>query len=307
MTWLSLTIIAQVLNSVVALFDKYLVTSKRITTPTLYVFYTGFLTIVGIAVYIPSLFLKGMSLPSFANVQTIHIELLVILILAGAFQLIALWALFSSLKKNDASDVVPVIGSLSALFALIIGYLFLNLSLPPHFAAGFGLLIFGTLLISHLRFSWKTFYFSLAGGLGFALYNILLKQILIQTSFDTGFFWISVIVPVLSCSLLFSKKIRGTFHVQRREKHFRATNLILLFNKILAGIAGILLIKAIEVGEVSLVQALGGLQFVFLFLIAIVLGPITPIDFGENVKRKDVYTKLIAISVIVIGFILLFI
>jgi uncharacterized membrane protein len=80
-----------------------------------------------------------------------------------------------------------------------------------------------------------------------------------------------------------------------------------LFNKILAGIAGILLIKAIEVGEVSLVQALGGLQFVFLFLIAIVLGPITPIDFGENVKRKDVYTKLIAISVIVIGFILLFI
>ncbi|MEN9921312.1 MAG: hypothetical protein RLZZ517_290 [Candidatus Parcubacteria bacterium] len=307
MSWLSLTIIAQALNSIVALFDKYLVTSKRITTPILYVFYTGILTIVGVAVYIPSLFIQQTNLPKFSNIEMIGFELFFILLFAGIFQLVALWSLFASLKKNDASDVVPVIGSLSALFALIIGYLFLDTSLPPHFAAGFGLLIFGTLLISHLRFSWKTFYFSLVGGLGFALYNILLKQILIKTSFDTGFFWISIIVPLLSCGLFFSKKIKTTFHVHRKEKHFKVTNLILFFNKILAGIAGILLIKAIEIGEVSLVQALGGLQFVFLFLIAVILGPITPIDFGENIKRKDVYSKLVAISIIVIGFILLFI
>ncbi len=33
---------------------------------------------------------------------------------------------------------------------------------------------------------------------------------------------------------------------------------------ILAGIAGLLVLKAIELGDVSLVQALGGLQFAFL-------------------------------------------
>ena len=117
----------------------------------------------------------------------------------------------------------------------------------------------------------------------------------------------SIITCVLSFSLLFSKKVRNTFHVQRKEKHIKITTSVLIFNKVLAGIAGVLLIKAIELGEVSLVQALGGLQFVFLFLIAVILGPFTPIDFGENVKRKDVYSKLIAISIIVLGFVLLFI
>ena len=40
MSWLSLTILAQLLNSLVAISDKFLVTSKRVTTPLLYVFYT---------------------------------------------------------------------------------------------------------------------------------------------------------------------------------------------------------------------------------------------------------------------------
>lgn len=307
MSWLSLTIIAQFLNSIVAVFDKYLVTSKRMTTPILYVFYTGALTILGILVYIPSLFLSNTSLPKFTNITFLSPILYVLILCAAAFQITALWAMFSSLKKNDASDVVPVIGSLSALFSLIIGFIFLEVSLPAHFTAGFGLLVFGTLLISHLRFTNKTVVFTLLGGFGFAMYNILLKEVLVRTSFDAGFFWISITVAILSCGLLFSKKIRNTFHVQRKERHIKTTSLVMLFSKVLAGIAGILLIKAIEVGEVSLVQALGGLQFVFLFLIAVVVGPLTPLDFGENIKRKDVYSKLVAISIIVIGFILLFI
>lgn len=307
MSWLSLTIIAQLLNSIVALFDKYLVTSKRVTTPILYVFYTGVLTSLGILVYIPSLFISNTALPKFSNISLLSPALFVLIIIAGASQLGALWALFSSLKKNDASDVVPVIGSLSAIFALIAGYLFLGVSLPAHFTVGFGLLVLGTLLISHLRFNKKTILFTLLGGFCFAVYSMLLKEILIRTSFDTGFFWITISVSVLSLFFLFSKKIKNTFYLQRKEKHIKVTGVVMLGNKILAGIAGILLIKAIEVGEVSLVQALGGLQFVFLFLIAIVIGPLTSFDFGENITRKDLYSKLIAISIIVIGFIVLFI
>ncbi len=307
MSWLSLTIIAQVLNSIVALFDKYLVTSKRITTPILYVFYTGVLTFLGVLIYLPSLFISHSSLPKFSNISLLPLSLFIILIFASTFQLLALWALFSSLKKNDASDVVPVIGSLSALFALVIGYIFLEVNLPVHFNIGFGLLVLGTLLISHLRFNKKTVLFTLLGGFSFALFNILLKEILIRTSFDTGFFWISITTTILSFGLLFSKKIRNTFNTQRKEKHIKVTGSVMLGSKILAGIAGVLLIKAIEVGEVSLVQALGGLQFVFLFLIAVIIGPLTPLDFGENITRKDMYSKLVAISVIVMGFVLLFI
>ena len=148
--------------------------------------------------------------------------------------------------------------------------------------------------------------FTLLGGFGFASYNLLLKEVLKITSFDTGFFWISIITALLSICLLFFPQLRSTFHSQRKEKHMKVTGLLLIGNKIIAGIAGILLIKAIEIGEVSMVQALGGLQFLFLFLIAIILGPLTPLDFGENVKRKDMYHKVVAISIIFVGFVLLF-
>lgn len=306
MTWLSLTIIAQFLNSVVALFDKYLVTSKKITTPILYTFLTGALTFLGVFVYVPTLFFPVNGLPYFSLITGISFEVVLLLIVTSLSQLIALWALFSSLKKNDASDVVPVIGSMSAVFALIIGYFFTSLVLPIHFAIGFGFLVVGTLLISHLRFSLKTFLFTLLGGLGFAVHNILLKEVLHITSFDTGFFWFSIITTVLSLTLLFSSRLRKALSSQKKEKHVKTTGSILLANKVLAGIAGILLIKAIEIGEVSLVQALGGLQFVFLFVLALILGPITHVDFGENMGRKDVYQKLISIGIIFAGFVLLF-
>lgn len=307
MSWITLTIIAQFLNSIVAIFDKYLVTSKRVTTPTLYVLYTGVLTSLGAIIYIPSLFFAHEALPSFSNITGIGFGIFLLLILTGLAQLTGLWALFSSLKRNDASDVVPVIGSLSALFSLIIGYLFLNTVLPVNFIIGFGLLVFGTLLISHLRFTRKTFLFTLLGGFCFALYSILFKEILIRTSFDTGFLLVSLMTAVLSLGLLFFSKIRTMIHSQKKEKHIKGTGLLMFGNKLIAGVAGVLIIKAIEVGEVSIIQALGGLQFVFLFLIAIVIGPATPIDFGENVKRKDVYSKLTAVSIIFIGFVLLFI
>jgi len=306
MSWLTLTIIAQFLNSIVALFDKYFVTSKKITTPILYVFYTGILTILGTLLYIPSLF-GAESLPQFSNIGGLSGFVFFVILCASISQLCALWGLFSALKRNDASDVVPVIGSLSAVVALVIGYIFGATALPIHFTFGFAFLVFGTLLISHLRFSMKTFMYSVVGGVGFALHGLLLKVALLNTSFDTGFFWFAVMTSLLSGTLFFFPYVRKVFFSQTKEKHIKTTGAILIGNKIIAGVAGILLIKAIEVGEVSIIQALGGLQFVFLFLIALVFGRITPIDFGENLTRKDIYQKLISIGIISIGFVLLFI
>lgn len=306
MTWLTLTIAAQFLNSIVALIDKYLVTSKRVTTPLLYVFYTGVLALLGIIIYIPSLFIANIPLPQFSLVTLLSPILFLFVILAVLAQLTALWGLFSALKKNDASDVMPVIGSLAAIFALIISYIWFQTILPVNFTFGFGLLVLGTLFVSHFRFSRKVFWYSALSGFGFAIHGILLKEVLNQSSFDTGFFWFSICMTVLSFFLFLLPNIRINFGYQKKEKHIKKTGLILISTKIVAGIAGILLIKAIELGEVSMVQALGGLQFLFLFIFAVVLGPYTSVDFGENNNRRDIYQKLIAVTIIFTGFIVLF-
>lgn len=307
MSWITLTIIAQFLNSIVALIDKYLVTSKRVTTPLLYVFYTGVLAFLGVLIYIPSLFTSNAGgLPKFSSVTLLSPLLFVLLIMAVCAQLLALWGLFSALKRADASDVMPVIGSLAAVFALVISYVVFQTVLPANFTLGFGLLVIGTLFVSHLRFTKKVFNFTVLSALGFAVYGILLKEVLNQTSFDAGFFWFSIGMTICSFALYILPSIRKSFTIQKKEKHIKTTGVILLSSKIIAGIAGILLIKAIEIGEVSMVQALGGLQFLFLFVFAVVLGPYTSVDFGENNKKKDVYQKLVAVTIIFFGFIVLF-
>jgi uncharacterized membrane protein len=80
----------------------------------------------------------------------------------------------------------------------------------------------------------------------------------------------------------------------------------LIGNKLLAGLASIILLKAIEHGDVALVQALGGLQYLFLLLISAVLGRMIAKDFGENVTLRDVIHKVISIPLIAGGFFLLF-
>jgi uncharacterized membrane protein len=307
MSWLTLTIIAQVLNSIVALIDKYLVTSKKIATPLLYVFYTGALTFLGVLIYVPQLFIFNLNLPSFEKITLLSYGTFSLISLAIFSQLFALWTLFSALKKNDASDVVPVIGSVSAIIALLISYFIFGTTLSVHFSFGFVLLVFGTILISHFKFSKSIFILTCFSGLGFALYGIILKQSLSIVGFETGFFWYSILMSMYAILLLLVPQVKKALYSQKGEKHLKKTGTILVINKIIAGVAGILLIKAIELGEVSMIQALGGLQFLFLFILALILGPITSSDFGENYKRKDVYHKLIAITIIFFGFILLFI
>jgi drug/metabolite transporter (DMT)-like permease len=307
MSWLTLTIIAQLLNSIVALIDKYLVTSKRVATPLLYVFYTGVLTFLGILVFVPSLLIQNSNLPSFSNVTSLSFYTFTLISITVIFQLFALWTLFNALKKNDASDVMPVVGSMSAISALIIGFVLFQNTLSAHFTIGFLLLVIGTLFISHFKFSKKVFSFVVISGIFFAIYSILLKFSLSLVGFETGFFWLSLLMSIYSSFLLFSPQIRRAIKSQKGEKHVKKTGALVLINKIIAGIAGIFLIKAIEIGEVSMVQALGGLQFLFLFIFALILGPYTSIDFGETYNRKDVYQKLFAISIIFIGFVLLFI
>lgn len=310
MSFIVITVIAQFLNSIVALVDKYLVTSKQVAKPLLYVFYTGILTIFAILIYALDPFVdlfREFYLPSIFNIEAPTVAIISAALSSAFFQLFALLYLFKALVNADASDVVPVIGSLSAFFTLIFSFFVFGQLLKPSFFFGFVFLVIGTLFISHFRFTKETFYQTVVAGFTFGAYAVSLKILFTLTSFDNGFFWFSLLTVILSFALLFSKDLRLNFTRHRKSKNVKKADTLIVASKVLAGIAGLMLIKAIEIGDVSIVQALGGLQFVFLFLIAIIIGPKTSRDLGENIERKDLYQKLISISIIFVGFVLLFI
>lgn len=307
--WLVLVIVGQFLNALVALVDKYIVTSKSVVVrPFTYAFWVCVMSFGAVGIYFLSWIpvpINDLAIPSFSDIERPTLLVAALAITAGYSFFTALLSLFTALKQADASDAIPVIGGLNALFTLLLSYAFLETGvLAPTFFAGFALLVIGTILISRFRFTWKTMLASAHAGLMYGIHYVAIKALFEATNFDSAFFWSRLAIALVALSMLLIPDYYEK--IMTRTKAARTRDVALVVgNKLLAGLASILLLKAIELGDVSLVQALGGIQWLFLLGISIVFGPWLAHDFGENVTMRDRIHKLISIPLIVVGFFLL--
>ncbi|MFT5179570.1 MAG: putative membrane protein [Candidatus Paceibacteria bacterium] len=303
--WIVLVVIAQFINAIVAIIDKYLVSSKRVGNPITYTFYIGILSSLSILVFLfgsITIPLISLDLPSFSNIAFISFKELILLVVVSVSFLGALVTLFSAFRDADTSDVVPVVGSVAAIFTLGLSTLLLGSVLTGGFIWGFILLIVGMLMVSHFRFSKKTAMYSIIAGALFGLNIVTMKLLFLETNFDNAFFWSRIGIALFALLLLF--KIPKKTKTKGGKTSSWA---IILGNKVLAGIAGLLILKAIDVGDVPIVQALGGLQFLFLLVFALFLGNKTPYSCGDNCTKRELVQKIISVIIISIGFAFLFI
>ena len=303
-----LAVIAQFFLAIVALLDKYIVSDEKIMPrPFVYAFYSCLIAGGWAIVFLLGLLPTSIPLPSFANVDKPSLELVGLSVLSAYTFFIALVSMFTALKEADASDVVPVVGAVSAIGTFGLGVLFLDVTLSSNFIWGIALLATGTLLASHFRFSAKVALLSVHSGVFFALHWVSVKGIFnISESFDNGFFWSRMGFVFIALSLLLVPTYWEKIREQTKTTKAKAGYLV-LGNKLMAGIATILLLKATQIGDVAVIQALGGLQFVFLLLIGIFFGRLLPYSVGENDDPKDsAFQKAIFVSIIVLGFVMLF-
>jgi len=310
MSWVLLAAGAQLINAVVALVDKYIVSDEKILPkPFVYAFYTCLIAGAWVVIYFLGLFpvLSGnFSVPSFGNVVKPTLEVVALSFLAAYTFFIALVSMFTALKQGDASDVVPVIGAVSALGSFALGYYFLDASLSQNFIWGIVLLATGTFLVSRYRFPPKVAMTALHGGLFFALHYIAIKGLFLVTTFDNGFFWSRVAFVLFALSLLLVPTYYAKITEQTKSAGKKA-GVLILSNKILAGIGTILILKATDLGDVAVVQALGGLQFVFLLFLGIAFGGRRFKPCGEeSCRTNEVLQKAIFVAIITIGFLVLF-
>lgn len=311
MSWIVLAVGAQFLNAIVAIVDKHIVSDeKTFPKPFVYAFYTCLISGAWVVVYFFSLIPLpvGLHVPSFSNVVAPTLEVVALSFLSAYTFFTALMAMFSALRDHDASDVVPVIGSVSALGSFGLGYYFLGATLSHNFMFGVILLAIGTFLVSRLRFPFKTALVALYSGLFFALHYISIKGLFELTSFDNGFFWSRIAFMFFALTLLMIPTYWERVREQTKTTGHKARFLILV-NKLLAGVSTILVLKATDLGNVAVVQALGGLQFVFILLMGIIfshgLTPHAPI--AERYNKGAILQKAVFVAVISIGFLVLFI
>lgn len=310
MNWIILAVIAQFLNAFVSIVDKRIISDDKILPrPFVYAFYTCLVSGVWIIFYFISLLplpFDGLHLPSFENVIRPSLEVVALSFLAAYTFFTALVSMFTALREGDASDVVPVVGATSAIATFGLGYFFLDTAISSNFALGIILLTIGTFLVSHFHFHFKTALVAIHAGIFFALHYVSLKGLFNITSFDDGFFWSRIAFMFYALSLLlvptFYEKIKEQTKVTTKRAGF-----LIFSNKVLAGISTLLILKATDLGNVAVVQALGGLQFVFILLLGIFF-TVRPhrLKIGEVYRHETILQKAVFVAIIALGFLVLF-
>lgn len=311
MNWILLATLGQFLNAVVAILDKFIVSDERgLPRPFVYAFYsclvTGFWVVIFFIAYIPGLHALG--IPSFSDVHQPTIQVVGMAFLAAYTFFMALVSMYEALRHKDASDVMPAIGAVAAISSFGMSYAFLNIPLAPHFVYGVLLLTLGTFLLSHVRFGAdrNILLHLFHSGLFFALHYIAMKGLFLQTSFADGFFWSRIGFVLFALSLLLVPVYFDKI-VEQTKTTTKKAGLLVLFTKVLAGVSAFMLLKATDLGDVTVVQALDGLKFVFIILLGLVVGRFTPHTAGENeFDFKTLIRKALYIAIISLGFVILF-
>lgn len=309
MHWILLAAGAQFLNAIVAILDKFIVSDERmIPKPFVYAFYSCLVTSSWVVIYflgfIP--FLGNLGVPQFANVEWPTVQVVGMSFLAAYTFFMAIVSMYDGLKQADASDVMPVIGAVSAMATFILGYLLLDIRLTENFVWGIALLATGTMLVSQVRFTRKVILNTLHSGLFFALHYIAMKALFMETSFDDGFFWSRVGFVLFALSLLLVPVYFDKINEQTKTTSAKAGAFVLM-TKVFAGVASFMLLKATDWGQVAVVQALDGLKFVFILLLSLVFARFLPTPVCDDCdSSKTIIRKFLYVTIIVIGFIILF-
>ena len=310
MGWIWLAVLGQFLNAIVAILDKYIVSDDTaIPRPFVYAFYSCLLAGVWLFIFAFSAvpITSGLGMPQIDRVTIPSLEIVAMAFLAAYAFFLALVSMFDALKHDTPSNVLPVVGAVAAIASLGLNYLFLDASLSENYLLGIALLAIGTLLVSQASFNQALILMTVHSGIFFALHLVTMKGLFEMTNFDNAFFWSRIALVLFALSLLlvpaYLKKIRkGT------EQTTRQSGVIVLVTKFIAGVAAFLLLKATDWGDVSVVQALDGLKFIFILFLSYVVTLWVPrLETERGMKPRDVIRKVMYVMIIAIGFSLLFI
>jgi uncharacterized membrane protein len=292
--WIIIAIIAYLLLAISGVMDKFLI-SRVERHPVVYAFYTA---VTGpFSLLLAPFGLQGLSAENFY-----------IALMSGVCFTTALYFLYTAIKQTSISRILPIQGGMVPTFTLILAYILLGERLADIQLIAFVFLIIGAVLIAlkHDEKGWHSTALNsaLIAAFLFAVSFIFSKHIFDVSNFITGMVWTRLGFFVTALFILTSKKARQ--HIFEAPKQAKVKNIALYYGARINGtIAGFLQNYAISLGSVTIVNALQGVQFVFLLGLTSVLSLYYPKVLKENVSKERIFQKLTAMAFITIGLILL--
>lgn len=299
--WVAITIFAHLLNAIVFIIDKHLV-SKTVFRPVAYAFYSSIFQIF----YLILIPLAGVELP--------EKKYLILSIVIGILFTFILAVFYKAMQAGESTRVIPVVGGMTPVFTFILAYIFIGERLGLTQSIAFILFIIGGFLLS---FKFNHEHFKIIKGVGwavlaaflFAVYYTMMKFLFLRISFLSGFIIIQIGAFLGAIVLALSRKNRKAIFAPANASNRMKKETLYLFvpDKLLGALAGFLIPYAIsmEGASVTVVNSLQAVQYVFLLVFAIILSKKFPSFFKEQTGEKIIEQKILAIVIIGIGLLVL--
>lgn len=239
----------------------------------------------------------GLTLPS--------LGLLLISLIGGGLFILALWPFLSALQGDDASRVIPLIGGVVPVATLIGEVTFLGGRLESLDYLAFALLVSGAIVLTFSRSessrrSRSAAFKAVLGSLLFAASFVITKYVFSNLDFVSGFFWMRLGGVIAALGFFALPEVRQelkSFFTKRsgwlKTGYFA--------NQGLAGGGFVLQNYAISLASVSLVNALQGVQYIFIIIFVVIAAKFKPELLGEKISRRIMLEKITAILIIVAG------
>lgn len=295
MFWILIALIPYFLWSVVTVFDKYVVAHK-VKNPSVFWVWQVYLAAL-LLLLIPFV---GLTIPT--------PQVLFWCFVAGLFYFFAALPYYSALQIEEMSRV-NILWNLTPLFTLFGGYFFLHDKLSLFQIIAFFLLVAGGITasihvgIGKLRLS-RAFVLMLWSSVMYAVTWLALDYVTNSMPFVHAYLFFILFAVLSSFFMFFSRKFRKDFieHVRALDRKLVVTLFMVAFFDHLGIFFGV---WAFSFGFASLFTALEGFQSVFVFLIAVIISLYAPRILKEELDRKNIILKLIAIILMGIGIALL--
>ncbi len=304
MSYLLIAIIAYSLIALNSALDK-IILNKSVPHPAVYCFYMGILSFFGI-IFAPfgRFWING--------------EQALLGLLVGAIFMVALFLLYRAVFSGEASRVGPLVGGLTPIFVSVLSFFFLGERLKFSQFLAFLFLMAGGLLIAwnfetgnqtkeerkkNRQKEWQIIKTSLLASLVFGIYYILLKHTYNHQNFVAGFVWTRLGSFLATFLLLISAKNRQLIRESFGQSKIQAGALV-LFNKSLSGFSFAILNYAITIGSITIINALQGVQYVFLLVWVLLFSKFYPKILNEEFNNKILLQKVFSIILIIVGLVL---
>ena len=298
MLWILVITLAYLCFALSSLGDRIILSGH--SRPNSYTFFVGILS-AAVILLIPFI---GISVP-----QGI---LWLWIILAALFNILGIYTMFSALNVFDVSKIIPTIGALQPIFVVIFSFLILGEdTMESKQIFAFIILLLGSVLISiekNYRVTKRSLKLSFFAALFFSLEMIFAKIVYLDLAFWDGFIWMKIFGLVFVMSFLFNKTFRrDIFKVD--QKLDKKNSIIFFLGQGFGGLANILqgwAISLVPLAYLGIMNAMKGLQYVFLFIFALIISAVFPKLLNEKTSKTIIIQRIIAIILIVIGLLVLF-